>query len=156
IPFISDEIYHGLTYGAPAETALRYSDEAIVVNSFSKYYCMTGWRIGWLALPYHLVRPVERLLQSLAVAPPTLRQIAAEAAFDAKEELEIIKAGYERSRAVLFEELPRIGLPDFHPADGAFYLYVDIGRYTNDSVEFCKRMLSEAGVAATPGVDFDR
>ena len=156
IPFISDEIYHGLTYAQPAQTALAYSSEAIVANSFSKYYCMTGWRIGWLVLPHHLVRPVERLQQSLAVAPPTLSQIAAEVAFDATEELEAIKAGYARSRAVLFEELPRIGLPDFHPADGAFYLYVDVSRYTNDSVEFCKRMLNEAGVAATPGVDFDR
>jgi aspartate/methionine/tyrosine aminotransferase len=156
IPFISDEIYHGLTYTAPADTALRHSDQAIVVNSFSKYYCMTGWRIGWLVLPRHLVRPVERLQQSLAVAPPTLSQIGAEAAFDSLDELEMVKAGYARSRAILFEELPRIGLPDFHPADGAFYLYVDIGRYTNDSVAFCKRMLSEAGVAATPGVDFDR
>jgi aspartate/methionine/tyrosine aminotransferase len=156
IRFVSDEIYHGLTYGEPAETALRYSDAAIVVNSFSKYYCMTGWRIGWLALPHHLVRPVERLQQSLAVAAPTLSQIGAEAAFDAADELEAVKAGYARSRAILFEELPRIGLPDFHPADGAFYLYVDIGHFTNDSLAFCKRMLNEAGVAATPGVDFDR
>jgi aspartate/methionine/tyrosine aminotransferase len=142
IPFISDEIYHGLTYAGPADTALRHSDHAVVVNSFSKYYCMTGWRIGWLVLPRHLVRPVERLQQSLAVAPPTLSQIGAEAAFDSIDELELVKAGYARSRAILFEELPRIGLPDFHPADGAFYLYVDIGRYTNDSVAFCKRMLS--------------
>ena len=156
IPFISDEIYHGLTYGEPAETALRYSQEAIVVNSFSKYYCMTGWRIGWLALPRHLVRPVEMLQQNLAVSAPTLSQVGAEAAFDALDELETVKAGYERSRAMLFEELPRIGLPDFHPADGAFYIYADVGHYTNDSVEFCKRMLSEAGVAATPGLDFDR
>jgi aspartate/methionine/tyrosine aminotransferase len=156
IPFISDEIYHGLTYSEPAQTALRYSDAAIVVNSFSKYYCMTGWRVGWLVLPAHLVRPVERLQQSMAVAAPTLSQIGAEAAFDAIDELETVKAGYARSRAILFEELPRLGLPDFHPADGAFYVYADVSRYTNDSVEFCKRMLSEAGVATTPGLDFDR
>jgi aspartate/methionine/tyrosine aminotransferase len=156
IPFVSDEIYHGLTYSGPAQTALRYSDEAIVVNSFSKYYCMTGWRIGWLAMPKHLVRPVEMLQQNLAVAAPTLSQIGAEAAFDAIEELEAVKAGYARSRDVLFEELPRIGLPNFHPADGAFYVYVDVGHYTNDSVDFCKRLLSEAGVATTPGLDFDR
>jgi aspartate/methionine/tyrosine aminotransferase len=156
IPFISDEIYHGLTYAGPAQTALRYSDAAIVVNSFSKYYCMTGWRVGWLVLPRHLVRPVERLQQSMAVAAPTLSQIGAEAAFDALDALEAVKAGYARSRAILFEELPRIGLANFHPADGAFYLYVDVSRYTNDSTDFCKRMLGEAGVAATPGLDFDR
>jgi aspartate/methionine/tyrosine aminotransferase len=156
IPFISDEIYHGLTYTGAADTALHFSDEAVVVNSFSKYYCMTGWRIGWLVLPPHLVRPVEMLQQNLAVAAPTLSQIGAEAAFDAIEELELVKAGYARSRDILFEELPRLGLPDFHPADGAFYVYVDVGHYTNDTVDFCKRMLSESGVATTPGLDFDR
>jgi aspartate/methionine/tyrosine aminotransferase len=156
ISFVSDEIYHGLTYVGPAETALRYSPDAIVANSFSKYYCMTGWRIGWLILPEVLIRPVERLQQNLAVSVPTLSQIGAEMAFDAVEELEAVKAGYARSRAVLFEELPRIGLGDFHPADGAFYIYCDISRFSNDSLDFCKRMLTEAGVASTPGLDFDR
>ena len=156
IKFISDEIYHGLTYGAPAATALAFSADAVVVNSFSKYFCMTGWRIGWLVLPPALVRPVERLQQSLAISVPYLSQVAAEAAFDAREELEAVKAGYARNRDLLLHELPRLGFSDFHPADGAFYFYVDIGRYSNDSMQFCRRMLDEAGVAATPGLDFDR
>lgn len=156
IRFVSDEIYHGLTYAWQAQTALAYSQQATVVNSFSKYYCMTGWRIGWLVLPEALVRPVERLAQSLAISAPTLSQIAACEAFNARDELEIVKADYETSRAHLLRELPRIGLGDFHPVDGAFYVYVDVSRYTNDPMAFCKRMLDEAGVAATPGPDFDR
>jgi len=153
--FVSDEIYHGLTYEAPAATALAADPDAIVINSFSKYYCMTGWRIGWMVLPEMLVRPVERLAQSLFISAPYLSQVAAEAAFSATEELEVVKAGYARNRAMLLAELPRIGLPDFLPVDGAFYVYVDIGRYTNDSLAFCSRLLAEAGVAATPGLDFD-
>jgi aspartate/methionine/tyrosine aminotransferase len=156
IAFVSDEIYHGLTYEQDAVTALAFSAQAIVVNSFSKYYCMTGWRVGWLILPDVLVRPVERLQQNLSISVPTLSQIAAIAAFDAKPELETIKQGYARNRALLLDGLPAIGLDDFHPIDGAFYAYVDIGRFTNDSVDFCRRMLVETGVAATPGVDFDR
>ncbi|MDB5643145.1 MAG: aminotransferase class [Hyphomicrobiales bacterium] len=156
IAFISDEIYHGLTYEQPAETALAFSSSAIVVNSFSKYFCMTGWRIGWLVLPEDLVRPIERLQQSLSISVPTLSQVAAEAVFEGRDELEAIVACYARSRAYLVEHLPRIGLGDFHPVDGAFYVYLDIGHLTNDSGEFCKRMLHEAGVAATPGLDFDR
>lgn len=154
--FISDEIYHGLTYERPAQTALAFSDEAIVVNSFSKYYCMTGWRIGWLVLPPSLVQTVERLAQSFAISAPTISQAAAEAAFDSVEELEAVKAGYARSRAILAEEWPRRGLGAYAPIDGAFYVYTDVSRLTNDSLAFCKRMLHEAGVAATPGVDFDR
>ena len=154
--FISDEIYHGLTYERPAQTALAFSDEAVIVNSFSKYYCMTGWRIGWLVLPHSLVQTVERLAQSFAISAPTISQVAAQAAFDAVEELEAVKAGYARSRAMLAQELPGIGLGDYFPADGAFYVYADVSRLTNDSMQFCKRMLHEAGVAATPGVDFDR
>ena len=156
IAFVSDEIYHGLTYDRPAQTALAVSPQAIVVNSFSKYYCMTGWRVGWLIVPEALVRPVERLQQNLSISVPTLSQIAAVAAFDAKPELEAIKQGYARNRALLLDGLPSIGLDDFHPIDGAFYAYVNIGRFTNDSVAFCQRMLAETGVAATPGVDFDR
>lgn len=154
--FVSDEIYHGLTYERPAQTALAFSDEAVIVNSFSKYYCMTGWRIGWLVLPHSLVQTVERLAQSLAISAPTVSQVAAEAAFDGVEELEAVKAGYARSRAMLAQELPRMGLGDYSPVDGAFYVYADVSRLTNDSIDFCKRMLHEAGVAATPGVDFDR
>lgn len=156
IKFISDEIYHGLTYERAAQTALAYSDTAIVVNSFSKYYCMTGWRIGWLVLPEPFLRPVERLAQSLAISAPYLSQVAAQAAFNCREELESIRAAYGRSRDMLMEKLPGAGLPEFYPIDGAFYVYADVSRYTNDSLEFCKRMLHEAGVAATPGVDFDR
>ena len=156
IAFISDEIYHGLTYETPAETALAFSSSAVVVNSFSKYFCMTGWRIGWLAVPDDMVRSVERLQQSLAISVPFLSQVAAEAAFDARDELEATRASYARNRACLMEHLPRIGLGNFHPVDGAFYVYIDIGHLTNDSSDFCKRMLHEAGVAATPGLDFDR
>ena len=156
ISFISDEIYHGLTYKEPAETALAFSPDAIVVNSFSKYYCMTGWRIGWLILPEVLVRPVEQLQQNLCISVPYLSQIAAEAVFDAGEELEEVKAGYARNRALLLEALPKLGITKFHPVDGAFYVYADIGHLTNDSLAFCKRLLDEAYVATTPGLDFDR
>ncbi|CUA86396.1 Aspartate/methionine/tyrosine aminotransferase [Chelatococcus sambhunathii] len=153
--FISDEIYHGLTYDAPAETALAVHDDALIVNSFSKYYCMTGWRIGWLVVPHALVRPVETLAQNLYISPPYLSQVAAEAAFDAVEELEAIKAGYAANRAFLLEELAAIGLGEGPPVDGAFYIYRDVARFTNDSLAFCRRMLEETGVAATPGLDFD-
>jgi aspartate/methionine/tyrosine aminotransferase len=156
IRFVSDEIYHGLVYEGSAETALRFSDHAIVVNSFSKYYCMTGWRIGWLVLPEDLVRPVERLAQSLYISPPDLSQRAALAAFDAREELEAVKAGYAANRALLLDRLPAIGFEDHFPVDGAFYVYASVRRFANDSGAFAARMLAEAGVAATPGVDFDR
>jgi aspartate/methionine/tyrosine aminotransferase len=153
--FVSDEIYHGLTYGEPASTALASDDDAVVINSFSKYYCMTGWRIGWIVVPERLVRPVERLAQNLYISPPYLSQVAALAALDATEELEAVKAGYARNRALLLEELPRLGITEMHPVDGAFYVYANVARFTNDSIGFCKRMLEEVGVATTPGVDFD-
>lgn len=152
---ISDEIYHGLTYGEPASTALAFDPDAVVINSFSKYYCMTGWRIGWIVVPDRLVRPIERLAQNLYISAPYLSQVAALAVFDAVEELEAVKAGYARNRALLLEELPRLGITDMHPVDGAFYIYADVARFTNDSIGFCRRMLDETGVAATPGVDFD-
>jgi len=155
VKFISDEIYHGLTYERPAQTALAFSDRTIVVNSFSKYYCMTGWRVGWLVLPPELVRTVERLQQSLAISPPTLSQIAAEAAFCARDELEAVKAGYRRNRDILLNGLPELGLSDLAPADGAFYVYADISRFSGDSTAFCHELLHRAGLAATPGVDFD-
>ena len=154
--FISDEIYHGLTYEAPASSALAASSDAIIVNSFSKYFCMTGWRIGWLVLPPRLLRPVERLAQNLFISPPYVSQIAAQAAFEAKDELEAVRDGYAQSRALLLEALPRLGFCDLAPVDGAFYVYGDVTRLTNDSLEFCRRALAEAGVALTPGVDFDR
>lgn len=153
--FVSDEIYHGLTYGEPAQTALRFDPEAVIVNSFSKYFCMTGWRVGWLVVPERLSRVVERLCQSLYISAPYLSQVAALAAFDGREELEAVKQGYARNRDMLLDELPRIGVGDLHPADGAFYVYADIARFTNDSVSFCARLLDEAGVAVTPGLDFD-
>jgi len=155
IRVISDEIYHGLDHAVPAETAARLSDCAVVINSFSKYFCMTGWRVGWMVVPDALVRPVERLQQNLAISVPTLSQIAAEGAFDGREEMETVKRGYATNRAILLESLPRIGIDAILPADGAFYLYADMSRFTDDSLSFCKRMLEEAGVAATPGVDFD-
>ncbi|PXW61892.1 aspartate/methionine/tyrosine aminotransferase [Chelatococcus asaccharovorans] len=154
--FISDEIYHGLTYEAPAETALAFDDDAIIVNSFSKYFCMTGWRIGWLVMPERIVRPIERLAQNLFISPPYLSQVAAEAAFGAAEELEMIKAGYAANRALLLNELPALGLDRLAPADGAFYVYADVSRFTNDSLDFCRRLLADTGVAATPGLDFDQ
>jgi aspartate/methionine/tyrosine aminotransferase len=153
--FVSDEIYHGLTYGEAASTALASDDDAVVINSFSKYYCMTGWRIGWIVVPDRLVRPIERLAQNLYISPPYLSQVAALAAFDAAEELEAVKAGYARNRAYLLEELLKVGITEMHPVDGAFYIYADIARFTNDSIGFSRRMLEEAGVAATPGLDFD-
>mgnify|MGYP000885925291 CR=1 FL=1 len=153
--FLSDEIYHRLTYGAPAATALAFDDNAVVLNSFSKYYCMTGWRIGWMIVPERMKRPVERLGQNLYISAPYLSQRAAMAAFSATEELEAIKAGYAANRAYLLETLPKIGIDDMLPADGAFYIYANVSRFTNDSQEFARRMLAEAGVAVTPGADFD-
>jgi len=155
IAFISDEIYHGLDYAMPAETALKMSANAVVINSFSKYFCMTGWRIGWMAVPDPLIRPIERLQQNLAISVPTLSQIAAEAAFDGRDEMEAVKRGYEDNRRVLMDGLPGAGFDSFLPVDGAFYLYADVSRFCNDSLDFAGRMLEEAGVAATPGADFD-
>ena len=155
IRVISDEIYHGLDYALPAETAARLSPDTVVVNSFSKYFCMTGWRVGWLVAPEVLVRPIERLQQNLAISVPTLSQIAAEAAFDGRDEMEAVKHGYEENRRILLEGLPKIGLDRFLPVDGAFYLYADVSRFTGDSIDFARRMLEQAGVAATPGLDFD-
>ncbi len=153
--FISDEIYHGLTYGAPAQTALAYNDDAIVINSFSKYYSMTGWRVGWMVVPERLVRAIERLAQNLYISPPAPAQVAALAAFEAGEELEANRRVYAASRDLLLRELPKAGLTGIVPADGAFYLYVDVGAFTDDSLAFARLMLEETGVAATPGVDFD-
>jgi len=155
IRFISDEIYHGLDYAFPAVTAAALSDHALVINSFSKYFCMTGWRVGWMVVPELLVRPIERLQQNLSISVPSLSQIAAEAAFDGAAEMEEIKHGYQENRRILIEGLPKAGLSKFLPADGAFYLYADVSDFTSDSFEFAKQMLEQAHVAATPGVDFD-
>nr|WP_242390394.1 aminotransferase class I/II-fold pyridoxal phosphate-dependent enzyme [Polymorphum gilvum] len=153
--FISDEIYHGLVYQGRQETALTFSDDVIVINSFSKYYCMTGWRIGWMIAPEVLVRPMERIAQSLYISPPDLSQRAAIAAFDATDELDRVKAGYAANRALLLHRLPAIGFDELLPVDGAFYVYASIRRFSNDALDFSRRMLVEAGVAATPGPDFD-
>lgn len=155
IKFISDEIYHGLDYAFPAQTALRLSSNALVINSFSKYFCMTGWRIGWIVAPEPLVRPIERLQGNLAISVPTLSQIAAEAAFDGRNEMDGVKHGYEDNRQILIDGLPKAGLDKFLPVDGAFYLYANVSRFSDDSYDFAKRLLEEAHVAATPGVDFD-
>jgi aspartate/methionine/tyrosine aminotransferase len=155
IRFISDEIYHGLDYAFPAATAARISPNALVINSFSKYFCMTGWRVGWMVVPEALVRPIERLQQNLAISVPTLSQIAAQAAFDGVAEMEAVKHGYQENRRILIEGLPKAGFDKFLPVDGAFYLYADISKFSNDSLAFAKSMLEDTYVAATPGIDFD-
>ncbi|MBL8669867.1 MAG: aminotransferase class I/II-fold pyridoxal phosphate-dependent enzyme [Alphaproteobacteria bacterium] len=172
IRLVSDEIYHGITYERPAVSILALprrglagagadgaaggaADGAIVVNSFSKYFSMTGWRLGWLVLPPELIRPVECLAQNYFISAPTLSQIAAVAAFDATEELEGHVRTYARNRAILWDALKRAGIADVAPPDGAFYLYADVGHLTNDSLDFCRRLLAETGIAITPGLDFD-
>lgn len=153
---ISDEIYHGIEFGEIAgTTALSVDPDAIIANSFSKYFSMTGWRLGWAVVPEALVRPLERLGQNLYISPPTLSQHAAVAAFDATDELDGHVARYARNRAVMLEELPKAGISRFAPPDGAFYLYADITDVAPDSETFCRRVLAEAGVAITPGIDFD-
>lgn len=159
---ISDEIYHGITYGAEAVTALSASAKegpgssgVIVVNSFSKYYSMTGWRLGWMVLPPDLARSVECLAQNLFISPPALSQIAAVEAFACREELDANVARYARNRALLVERLPAAGFAKLAAAEGAFYLYADVSDMTNDSTALCRRVLKETGVAMTPGVDFD-
>ncbi|HEU5276649.1 MAG TPA: aminotransferase class I/II-fold pyridoxal phosphate-dependent enzyme, partial [Xanthobacteraceae bacterium] len=133
----------------------QFSEQAVIINSFSKYFCMTGWRIGWMVVPEPLVRTAERLQQNFAISVPTLSQVAAEAAFEGRAEMEELKHHYEENRRIMVEGLPRAGLDRFLPADGAFYLYADVSRFTADSHEFAQRMLAEAHVAATPGIDFD-
>jgi aspartate/methionine/tyrosine aminotransferase len=157
IQLISDEIYHGITYGDAASTALAHDDgdRVVVLSSFSKYFSMTGWRLGWLVLPPHLVTPVERLAQNLTVAPPTLAQLAAIHAFDACDELDAHVERYGRNRAILLEGLRHAGFDDVAPADGAFYLWVDVRHLAIDSHTLCARWLDEIGLAATPGIDFD-
>jgi aspartate/methionine/tyrosine aminotransferase len=155
VRLISDEIYHGLNYDHPIASAAEFSPSAVVVNSFSKYFSMTGWRVGWLVLPPDLVRPVECLAQNMFISAPHISQVAAEAAFDCHAELQANVARYRRSRDHLLTALPAAGFTRLSPAEGAFYLFADISDRSNDSVEFCARMLLEAGVAATPGVDFD-
>lgn len=155
IRLISDEIYHGISYGTEAVTAAAIDPHAIVINSFSKYFSMTGWRLGWMIVPEDLLRPVECLAQNLFISPPTLSQHAAVAVFDCHDELRANVARYAANRELLLRELPRAGFDRLAPPDGAFYLYADIAHLTNDSLGFCQRMLAETGIATTPGVDFD-
>ncbi len=155
IRLVSDEIYHGIVYGDPAETALAFGDDAIVINSFSKYFSMTGWRLGWMVLPEDLFRAVECLAQNLFISPPTLSQIAGIAAFDCLEELDANVARYAENRTRLLCDLPRAGFDRLAPVDGAFYIYADVSELTNDSEAFCRRILDETGVAISSGIDFD-
>jgi aspartate/methionine/tyrosine aminotransferase len=155
ISVISDEIYHRLSHIGEDTTALSVSGNVTIINSFSKYYCMTGWRIGWMVLPEGLVRPVERIAQSLYISPPELSQIAAVEAFSGTEELEAVKARYAASRLFLMDRLPRLGLDLAAPLDGAFYAWCDVSKHCSDSMAFAKKMLAETFVAATPGHDFD-
>jgi len=156
VSFISDEIYHGIEYDKKAISALEITDNCYVINSFSKYFSMTGWRIGWMIVPEDHVRQVEKVSQNLFICPPHASQITALAALDAKEELDQNVIVYKRNREILLEELPKAGFKTFSPPDGAFYIYVDISKFSNDSLNFCKRVLNEAGVAITPGLDFDQ
>jgi aspartate/methionine/tyrosine aminotransferase len=152
---ISDEIYHGICYGAPGETALSVAPNSIVINSFSKYYAMTGWRIGWMIVPEALVRPIERLAQNLYISPPAISQVAALAAMDARHELDGHVALYSRNRARLIKALQSAGLSAMAPSDGAFYLFVDVSSFGLSASRMADRLLEEAGVAVTPGLDFD-
>ncbi|MCF3945929.1 pyridoxal phosphate-dependent aminotransferase [Acidiphilium iwatense] len=155
IRLISDEIYHGLTYGKPSASAASFSPSAIVINSFSKYFSMTGWRIGWMVLPEDLMRPVECLTQNMFICAPHVSQIAAIAAFDCHAELSARRDSYARSRALLLDALPSAGFTKLSPADGAFYLYADIAHTGQGSSDFCRALLNELHIAATPGHDFD-
>jgi aspartate/methionine/tyrosine aminotransferase len=154
---ISDEIYHGIAYGRPCATTWHTSRSSVVVGSFSKYFSMTGWRIGWLLLPEALRRPVELLVGNLNICPPAIAQVAAVAAFDpaSRAELDGHVARYAANRDLLLEALPRIGIGHMAPPDGAFYAYCDIGHLTDDATSWCARVLAATGVALTPGVDFD-
>ena len=153
--FISDEIYHGIEYEAKAVTALELTDECYVINSFSKYFSMTGWRIGWMVVPEDHVRVVERLAQNMFICAPHVSQIAALAAMDAKDELEANMAVYRKNRQLMLEGLPKAGFTSFAPPDGGFYVYADVSAFTDDSRAFARKILDQAGVAVTPGLDFD-
>ena len=153
--FISDEIYHGIEYESRAVSALEVSDDCIVINSFSKYFSMTGWRLGWIVVPKNHIRQFERLAQNMFICAPHISQIAALGALDASDELNLNLKTYEVNRTILIEELPKLGLKNFAPPDGAFYFYIDVSEYTGDSVNFAKSVLDEVHVAITPGIDFD-
>lgn len=153
--FISDEIYHGLEYEAKAVTALQITDEAYVINSFSKYFSMTGWRVGWMVVPEDHVRRVERLAQNLFICAPHVAQVAALAAMECDDELQDNLAVYARNRELMLDGLNKAGFTKIAPPDGAFYVYADVSDLTDDSRTFAAEILDRAGVAVTPGLDFD-
>ncbi|MFT4053067.1 MAG: aminotransferase class I/II-fold pyridoxal phosphate-dependent enzyme [Novosphingobium sp.] len=155
ITVISDEIYHGLTYGVTAESLLQHVPDALVVNSFSKWFSMAGWRLGWLVVPPHLIEAARARIANLFLTPPVLAQHAGLVAFDCSEELEGHHANYARNRELLLAALPRLGLQRIAPPDGAFYIWADIAHLTNDSFGFCRQLLVDTGVATAPGIDFD-
>ena len=155
IAFVSDEIYHGLHYGARAVSALEISNQAYVINSFSKYFSMTGWRLGWMVVPEDHIRTVERLAQNMFICPPHVSQVAALAALDCIDELEANRAVYATNRRLMLEGLPKAGFTKIAPPDGAFYVYADVSELTEDSLAFARDILHRAGVAVTPGLDFD-
>jgi aspartate/methionine/tyrosine aminotransferase len=155
IRLIADEIYHGITYGHAAASVLAFDRDAIVINGFSKYFCMTGWRLGWLIAPQDLIRPIELIAQNLYISAPTLAQEAAVAAFGCRAELDARIDVYRQNRATLLEALPPAGLGRFAPVDGAFYLYADVGHLTDDSTALCDQLLQATGLALAPGADFD-
>ena len=152
---ISDEIYQGIDYGDRAVSALELSDDVTVVNSFSKYFSMTGWRVGWMVVPAAHVRTYERLAQNMFICAPHASQVAALAAMDAEDELQANLAVYRRNRELMIEGLPTAGFDRFAPPDGAFYVYADVSHLTDDSMALCTELLDVAGVATTPGLDFD-
>lgn len=155
VRLISDEIYHGITYDARADTALEFTESAVIINSFSKYFSMTGWRLGWMVVPPNMVGMMECLAPNLFISPPTLSQLAACAVFDCEEEMDANVARYSENRALLLDALPKAGFDTLSHADGGFYIYADVSAFTDDSADFCQRMLHEARVAVTPGIDFD-
>lgn len=155
VRLISDELYHGISYAGPARSAWQFDRNSIVVNSFSKYFSMTGWRLGWLLVPAELLDPIDRLVGNFALCPPALSQHAALAAFEAYAELDANVARYRQNRALLLERLPQIGLNRLAPADGAFYIYADVSAYTDDSLAWVRQVLADTGVALAPGIDFD-
>ena len=153
--FISDEIYHGIEYDKKAVTALEVTDDCYVINSFSKYFSMTGWRVGWMVVPEDQVRVVERIAQNMFICAPHASQIAALAAMDCDDELQANLAVYRRNRDLMITGLKEAGFTDIAPPDGAFYVYADVSRFTEDSRAFAAEILEKAGVSVTPGLDFD-
>ena len=155
VRLISDEAYQGITYEKPAQTALHFSKSPIVLNTFSKYFALTGWRLGWMVVPEEMAPRIKKLAENLFVSPPTISQHVALNVFDHTDVLDSYVAKYRENRDILRTELPKIGFGDLSAAEGAFYFYVDTHNLTNDSADFCRRMLDEAHVAMTPGIDFD-